>query len=461
MAKRILVIDDETLNLKMAEHILKNAYDIVCAKTGMAGIEILQQSKVDLVLLDLDMPAMDGLETLKKIRETADISDVKVVLLTSHNSKIDAKTAVRLGVLDFMSKPFFPTELLERVRKVLPLPEKDNILVVDDDKMNLVVAKDLLEPQYEVSCAISGPEALEYLQSNTPSMVLLDLHMPKMSGLEVLEKLHTMDRVKDIPVIFLTADTKSETEVEIFKAGAMDYIQKPFTAEVVLHRVSRILELYHYQQSLQHEVDKKTAELMESNRKITNLSTQTMMALASAIDAKDTYTNGHSLRVATYSRELARRMSKTAQEINDIYYIGLMHDVGKIGVPSALITKPDKLTKEEFAIIRSHPIIGSEILENISEMPDISIGAKWHHERYDGQGYPDGLKGKEIPEIARIITVADAYDAMTSRRSYRDMLPQEKVKSELENGKGTQFDPEIAAHMIEMMDEDTEYRMHE
>lgn len=461
MAKKILVIDDETLNLKMAEHILKSTYDIVCAKTGMAGIEILRQSKVDLVLLDLDMPAMSGLETLTKIRETADISDVKVALLTSLNSKIDAKTAVRLGVLDFVSKPFFPTELLERVRKILPLPEKDSILVVDDDKMNLAVAKDLLEPQYEVSCAISGPEALKYLQSNTPSMLLLDLHMPKMSGLEVLEKLHTMDRVKDIPVIFLTADTKSETEVEIFKAGAMDYIQKPFTAEVVLHRVSRILELYHYQQSLQHEVDKKTAELMESNRKITNLSTQIMMALASAIDAKDTYTNGHSLRVATYSRELARRMSKTPQEINDIYYIGLMHDVGKIGVPGTLITKPDKLTEEEFAIIRTHPIIGAEILENISEMPDISIGAKWHHERYDGQGYPDGLKGEEIPEIARIISVADAYDAMTSRRSYRDMLPQATVKAELENGKGTQFDPQIAAHMIELMEEDTEYQMHE
>lgn len=461
MKKKILIIDDETLNLKMAEHILNNTYDITCAKSGMAGIDILRQSGADLVLLDLDMPSMNGLETLEKIRETVDTADVKVVLLTSHTSKIDAKTAVRLGVLDFINKPFFPTELLDRVRKVLPLPEKDTILVVDDDKMNLVIAKDLLEPQYEVACAISGSEALKYLEDNTPNMILLDLHMPGMSGLEVLEKLHAMDRARDIPVIFLTADTKKETEVEIFKAGAMDYIQKPFTAEVVLHRVSRILELYHYQQSLQHEVNKKTAELMESNRKITNLSTQVMMALASAIDAKDTYTNGHSLRVAVYSRELARRMSKTPQEINDIYYIALMHDIGKIGIPSAIITKPDKLTDEEFMIIRSHPAIGAEILKKISEMPDIYIGARWHHERYDGRGYPDGLKGKEIPEIARIISVADAYDAMTSRRSYRDMMPQAVVKAEMEKGRGTQFDPEIAAYMIEMIEEDTEYQMHE
>ena len=461
MAKKILVIDDDTLNLKMAEHILQNSYEIVCAKSGPEGLDLLHQSKYDLVMLDLTMPHMDGLEVLAKIREDSSIANVKVVILSASHSKEAATTAVKLGAIDFINKPFFPTELLEQIRKILPAPEKDCILVVDDDKMNLAIARDLLEPHYDVACVTSGTEALEYLQDNIPSMILLDLHMPGMSGLEVLDKLHTMDRVKDIPVIFLTADTQKQTEIEIFKAGAMDYIQKPFTAEVVLHRVARILELYHYQQSLQQEVDKKTAELIESNRKITNLSTQVMMALASAIDAKDTYTNGHSVRVANYSRELARRMKKSSQEINEIYYIGLMHDIGKIGIPSAIITKPGKLTEEEFAIIKSHPTIGSEILENISELPEISIGARWHHERYDGKGYPDGLKGDDISEIARIISVADAYDAMTSRRSYRDMLPQDVVKAEIEKGIGTQFDPVIATYMINMIEEDSEYQMHE
>lgn len=461
MAKKILVIDDETLNLKMAEHILKNNYDVICAKSGAEGLKLLQQSEPDLVLLDLDMPHMSGLEVLERIRSDTAVADVKVVILTAQNTKTRSMELIKLGALDFISKPFIPTELLERVRKVLPAPERDRILVVDDDRMNLVIARDLLESQYDVTCVLSGEEALEYLREDTPSMILLDLHMPGMSGLEVLEKLQTIDRLKSVPVIFLTADTQKQTEVEIFRAGAMDYIQKPFTAEVVLHRVGRILELYHYQQSLQQEVDKKTAELVESNRRITNLSTQTMMALASAIDAKDKYTNGHSLRVASYSRELARRMNKSPEEVNNIYYIGLMHDIGKIGIPNEIITKPGKLTEEEFAIIRSHPAIGSEILKNISEMPDISIGARWHHERYDGKGYPDGLRGEEISEIARIISVADAYDAMTSRRSYRDMLPQSVVKTEIEKGKGTQFDPVIADCMIEMIEEDRDYQMHE
>ena len=461
MAKKILVIDDDTLNLKMAEHILQNSYDITCAKSGMDGLDLLHQSKFDLVLLDLTMPHMDGLEVLGKIREDASISSVKVVILSASHSKEAATAAVKLGALDFINKPFFPTELQDKIRKILPAPERDSILVVDDDKMNLVIAKDLLEPYYDVACVTSGMEALEYLQDNTPSMVLLDLHMPGMSGLEVLGKLHTMDRVNDIPVIFLTADTQKQTEIDIFKAGAMDYIQKPFTAEVVLHRVARILELYHYQQSLQQEVDKKTAELLESNRKVTNLSTQVMMALASAIDAKDAYTNGHSVRVANYSRELARRMKKSSQEINDIYYIGLMHDIGKIGIPNEIITKPGRLTEEEFAVIKSHPTIGADILKKISEMPDIYIGARWHHERYDGKGYPDGLHGEDISEVARIISVADAYDAMTSRRSYRDMLPQDVVKAEIEKGKGSQFDPVIATYMIDMIEEDSEYQMHE
>ena len=324
-----------------------------------------------------------------------------------------------------------------------------------------MMVQKMLGIRYDVFCASSGYDAILYLRNHVPDMILLDLHMPEMNGLEVLEKIRNMHGLADVPVIFLTADNERETEVEILKAGAMDFIQKPFIAEVVIRRISRILELYHYQQSLQSEVDKKTAELRESNRKITNLTTQVMMALASAIDAKDKYTNGHSTRVAEYSRELARRMGKSTQEINEIYYIGLLHDIGKIGIPDKIINKPGRLTEKEYDMVKAHPVIGAEILENISELPGISIGAHWHHERYDGKGYPDGLAGEAIPEIARIIGVADAYDTMTSKRSYRDILPQAMARSEIEKGIGTQFDPVVAGFMLEMIDEDTEYRMHE
>ena len=221
------------------------------------------------------------------------------------------------------------------------------------------------------------------------------------------------------------------------------------------------MELYRLQNSLQEEVDKKTEQIRESNARVLNLTAQVMLALSGTIDAKDHYTNGHSLRVAEYSRELARRLGKSEQYLNDIFYIGLLHDIGKVGVPDEIINKTAKLTEEEFGVIKTHPIIGAQILEKITEMSDLACGAHWHHERYDGKGYPDGLAGEEIPEIARIIGVADAYDAMTSKRSYRDVLTQDVVRSEIIRCRGLQFDPVIADIMLQIMDEDTSYALHE
>jgi len=198
-----------------------------------------------------------------------------------------------------------------------------------------------------------------------------------------------------------------------------------------------------------------------SGSKVERLNLQVVSALASAIDAKDTYTNGHSTRVAEYARMIAQRAGCSDSEQEEIYMMGLLHDVGKIGVPDEVINKTARLTDEEYELIKKHPVIGSEILDRIKERPELATGARWHHERFDGRGYPDGIAGDEIPKEARMIAVADAYDAMTSTRSYRGVMPQEKVRAEIEKGIGTQFDPQFAKLMIEMIDEDTEYRMRE
>lgn len=213
-------------------------------------------------------------------------------------------------------------------------------------------------------------------------------------------------------------------------------------------------ELVHLQHNLEDEVEKKT-------RENESLSLHVVQTLAEAIDAKDNYTSGHSGRVARYSREIARRAGYSEKDQNEIYMMGLLHDVGKIGVPDAVINKPGRLTDEEFEQIKNHPVKGARILKTIREMPKLVTGARWHHERFDGRGYPDGLKGLDIPEEARIIAVADAYDAMTSNRSYRRGMEQSKVREQIESGKGTQFDPKFADIMIQMIDEDEEYRMRE
>ena len=201
--------------------------------------------------------------------------------------------------------------------------------------------------------------------------------------------------------------------------------------------------------------------LKEEQAHMQAMFTQTATALARAIDAKDRYTHGHSARVAEYSAEIARRAGKTEKETREIYFAALLHDVGKIGIPDSIINKEGSLTEEEADTIRMHPVIGSEILQSIKQSPYISVGARYHHERYDGRGYPDGLKGENIPEIARIIAVADTYDAMTSKRSYRSTLPQKVVRAEIVRGMGTQFDPVYASIMVAMIDADKGYRMQE
>lgn len=255
-------------------------------------------------------------------------------------------------------------------------------------------------------------------------------------------------------------------DVSVFKRSkpdsfADDFITKPFIADIAISRVNRILELSRLQKDLQREVKKQTRTAEERRQKVERLSNQIMKTLAGTIDAKDKYTKGHSSRVAEYAVEIAKKLGKSPKEQENIYYLGLLHDIGKIGIPDGIINKTSKLTDEEYELIKTHSIIGAEILENISELPELVMGARWHHERYDGSGYPDKLKGDKIPEMARIIGVADAYDAMTSKRSYRDVLPQNVVRAEIEKGKGSQFDPIVADKMLEMIDEDTEYLMKE
>lgn len=198
-----------------------------------------------------------------------------------------------------------------------------------------------------------------------------------------------------------------------------------------------------------------------SNQKLDDANMKMIRALVRTIDAKDRYTNGHSLRVADYAAKIAEKMGKSPEEQKQIYYAGLLHDVGKIRVPEDIINKPGKLTNEEFEQIKIHPVTGYHILKDIYEDKSMALAAKFHHERYDGNGYPSGLSGENIPEIARIVGVADTYDAMASNRSYRRALPQEKVREEIVKGMGTQFDPEVASIVLQMIDNDPEYKLKE
>lgn len=259
------------------------------------------------------------------------------------------------------------------------------------------------------------------------------------------------------PLILFAVVPVVATVVQVFNYG-LSLTNMTMVGEVAVLYIFVLIDMNKTAEranKLKIEMLKKEQQTMQT------LFGQTAEALANAIDAKDSYTHGHSARVADYSRKIAKLAGRTKQECDEIYFAGLLHDVGKIGIPGSIINKNGKLTDEEFAEIKKHPLIGSQILSSITKSPYLSIGAKHHHERFDGKGYPAGLKGDDIPYIARIIAVADTYDAMTSRRSYRDPIPQQQVREEIVKGMETQFDPFYAKLMIHLIDRDTEYKMKE
>ena len=279
-------------------------------------------------------------------------------------------------------------------------------------------------------------------------------------------------------LILLTADAKYTKKIHTnLRVSLFAFVVLPLSASIVqvftyglsltnitlaiVIIIIYIFALIDANEALEKANKIKIGHLKEDQESLYRLFEQTATAFVSAIDAKDKYTKGHSVRVGKYAKTLAEMAGKSKEECRNIYYAALLHEVGKIAIPDSILSKDKSLDDEEYAILKQYPTIGRDILSSITEFPFLAEGAMYHHERYDGTGYPEGLSGEDIPELARIIAVADAYDTMTSQRSYRDPIPQQKVREEFVKGMGTQFDPEYTKLMVHMIDLDSEYQMQE
>ena len=319
-----------------------------------------------------------------------------------------------------------------------------HILVVDDTPTNLSFVESVLKDKYKLALAKSGERAIKYLEKTQVDLILLDIMMEGMDGFETFEYIRKLPMNQNTPVVFLTADINVENEIKGLHMGAVDFIRKPFVPEVMLNRIARVLQLEELMMDLEKKVEEKT-------KQIEQISFETIATIASMIEAKDSYTKGHSIRVSEYSARLAKKLGWGEEKIQNLKYIALLHDIGKVGIPDSVLNKPGKLTEIEYGIIKSHTTIGGDILGEIETIPDVALGAKYHHERFDGKGYPEGLGGDEIPEVAKIICICDAYDAMSSKRVYRDKLPVEVIIKQFEEGKGTQFDAYFAEVFLELI----------
>ena len=343
------------------------------------------------------------------------------------------------------------------------MKNKPVILVVDDQLQNIELLEAHLVPAgYDVVRAANGEEALEKVAGNEIDLILLDIMMPGMDGFEVTRKVRHDDAHRLLPIILVTALKETEDRIKGIDAGCDDFISKPFDKHELLARVRSLLKvkayndlISNYQKELESEVARRTEELKQAFEKIKAASLETIYRLSKAAEYKDEDTGTHIKRMSHYSAAIARRMGLDDNTVETILYAAPMHDVGKIGIPDLILLKPAKLDPLEWEIMKQHTVIGAAILKG-SDAAFIKLGeiiAQSHHEKWDGSGYPKGLKGQEIPIASRIVALADVFDALTTKRPYKEPIPVEKSLSMIKEGRGTHFDPDVIDAFFAIQDE--------
>jgi putative two-component system response regulator len=326
---------------------------------------------------------------------------------------------------------------------------EDQILIVDDEEIICsILARRLTREGYACVTANNGREALQYFYKHPFSLIISDIKMPEMDGLTLLKRVKATN--PKMMVIMVTAFPEIDLAVEAMHLGAYDFIIKPADLDLVILSVRKALEkkrleeeIVAYRSHLERLVEERTTKLQQAYRILKKAHLDSVKVLVEAIDAKDPYTRGHSDRVTRMSLKIALQLGFAEDRLESLEYGALLHDIGKIGIKDEVLQKPGTLDSEEYQYIQEHPLIGVKIIEGLDFFKDKIPMIRHHHEHYDGSGYPDGLLGAAIPLEARIIAVPDAFDAMTSARPHRGMMPLQDVLMELEKCKGTQFDPKV------------------
>jgi len=351
----------------------------------------------------------------------------------------------------------------KEIQKRWKMKDKPVILVVDDQPQNIELLEAYLVPQgYEIVKAANGEEALEKLYGNQIDLILLDVMMPGMDGFEVIRRVRQDNTHRLLPIILVTALREKEDRVKGIKAGCDDFLSKPFDKMELLARVRSLLKvkdyndlMSNYREELESEVTRRTEELKHALEMIKAAGLETIYRLSIAAEYRDKDTGAHIKRMSCYSAAVASRMGLNKSVIDNILYAAPMHDLGKIGIPDRILVKPAKLDPVEWEIMKQHTIIGASILKG-SDAEFIRLGesiAQHHHEKWDGSGYPNGLKGIEIPIAGRITAIADVFDALTYKRPYKEAFSIEKSMAIIREGRGSHFDPDVADAFFAIQDE--------
>jgi putative nucleotidyltransferase with HDIG domain len=440
-AKRVLCVDDSpTLLAQLRKAFIGTPYQVFTAENGEKALQILDEVAPDVVLTDVEMPVMNGLAFCQAVRSRPVNAGLPLIILSSRVDHETIAAGFEAGADEYMAKPFFPDELLNKVESYLippPARRQEQVLVVAGEPNVVHHLRQALGQQgFEVRIQPLADEAPRTIREAKPDLIIADTLGDPAAGYQLCEQIRRMPGAERIPFVLMTEKTSAGARKMGKLVGISSYLTKPFTREGLILLVERLLAERRSQKAIEWDV------VLAS-----------ITSLARALDERDPYTRFHSENVARYSVAIGRKAGLNSDQIETLKQAGLLHDIGKIGIPDRVLHKPGRLTEEEFEIIKEHSRRGADILKPIPLLEQVVPAILHHHERIDGRGYPKGLAGDQIPVLARMLAVADTYDALVTDRPYRQGMPVDKAREIMAEVAGAQLDAGFVRLFLEWLDE--------
>ncbi|MGV8073139.1 MAG: response regulator [Syntrophobacteraceae bacterium] len=435
---KILVIDDSpTMRTAITGELHRMGAKVTEAPDGLCGLKEAQSGGFDLIITDVDMPGMDGFAVCNKLKQIPSTQSTPVIILSARDSEVDIEKGFTTGAAAYVSKANAKNELCECVKGLIErssLVRGRMVLIADGSaSIRRLIAKALLVAGYRITQAENLETACQVIKDKTPDLILCDLEIAKSEGFAFCRAVHSDNGFSEVPFIVMSSSPLDRAMIfRLRQNGASAFLVKPFSPDHLLITAERLLSDH-----FKHLLKEKTR--LESERE---LILGSIHSLVLALEARDQYTRGHSDSVARIAVGMAQKMGFSREELENVKTAGTLHDLGKIGVRDDVLLKAGPLTAEEYALIKMHPSIGAEILSPIPSLAHIIPAILSHHERLDGKGYPNGIKGSNVPLIARILAVADTFDALTSNRPYRNKFDEAKALQIMEDAIGTQLCPD-------------------
>ena len=431
----LIVEDSKSVRHVLSENLSAAGFAVTEAKNGQQGLELASQTPFDCIVTDIDMPIMDGIEMVSLLKAEYATSTIPIIVLSANADDETVEEGFRNGVDAYLAKADDIDDNVQAIKDILMsnrLLTGSRVLVVDDSQaVRAFLVAGLIGEGFQVETAVNGEEALVKLGMFKPDLIISDLMMPEMDGAELCKAIRMSEEYSAIPIIMMSNINDKSVMRRLMREGASSFLIKPFT----INQLTIVIEEI-FSSNYRYLLNEKQQLSQEQS-----LALGAIISMINALEAREGHSRGQSERVAYVAGAIAQDMGINAEERERIKLAGRLHDIGMIAVRDKVLLKKEPLTEDEFHFIRQHVSIGAEILAPIPSLEDILPAVIHHHERWDGSGYPNRLKGEEIPLIARIVAVADVYEALSSERPYRDSLPPFVAADIIREDKGVKFCP--------------------